>query len=191
MFDKQIVSKCDKCIIGKNEKAGKINLLHRNIGEIRRGSVDNEILIILSRYETDKFINLFEKKLKRFKLNSYCIISGLDCSIKDIKGYTQFELYKYCNTVDNLDKYKNLKVIITCGSGLFAITKSADIGGWWEFKEYLFNQTYFYTGFNYSKKGIRVYPIPFLDEFLIKYDSFERFFVDKQLKFIREYLNDN
>lgn len=187
MFDKKKVSKCDNCIIGKNEKKGKIKVLDRGDGSLRRGKYDAEVLIVLSRYETDKFIVMLENYLRKYEIKNYAIISGLDCSIKDIKGYTQYELYKYCDTV-NLDKFENLKVVLTIGAGLFAITKTNDINNWREFKEFVFNQTYFYTGFN-QDRVLRVYPLPYLDE-IKDFDSFERYFTERQLEFIVNYLNE-
>ena len=185
MFKKIINIKCNNCSIGKKELKGDVKSLDKNIGCIRRGKIENEVLIVLSRYETDKYIDKFELYLKKYKINSYVIIGGLDCSISSIKDYTQHEIYKYCNAVD-LNRFPNLKCILTIGSGLFAITKSSDLTHWAEFKEFIFNQTYFYTGFD-SDRNLRVYALPYLDE-ILKFNSFERNFTEKQLEFVKGHL---
>ena len=51
-----------------------------------------------------------------------------------------------------------MKAIITIDSGLLSVTRSSDIIHWSEFKEYEFNPTYFYTGFN-SGVHVPVFPI--------------------------------
>jgi len=69
-----------------------------------------------------------------------------------------------------------------------SVTQSSDIGTWEDFSEFLFNQTYFYTPFQWKKK-IRVYPIPRLTDWLTK-DTFEGFFTKKQIIKIKEYLKN-
>jgi hypothetical protein len=188
-FETKKISKCDKCIITKKNKKGELKSFHKeNDLFIRKGNEKAEILIILSRYEIIEYVNKLGSFLEKFKFKDYAIVNGLQCNFLVPKNLKLVELYSYCNNVD-LKIFPNLKVIITLGSAIYNITKSTDIGHWSEFKEFLFNQTYFYTGFNEERK-IRVYPLPYIDEiFNNDCDSFEYFFSIKQIGFIKEFLN--
>jgi hypothetical protein len=187
MFKKVEANKCNNCKIGKKVKKDEYKFLARKFADIRKGTEDSEILIVLPKYESDKFIERLEREfLKNFGLSNYVIVSGIDCMISKTKDFSfSYDIYTYCDAV-NLDRFKNLKVIITLGAGLFAITQTSDLKGWQNFKEFKFNQTYFYTGFDCDRK-LRVYPLPHIEEMFVG-DSFERYFADKQFKFIKKYL---
>jgi len=199
-FEIKKISKCDKCIITKKNKKKELKFFHKeNDILIRKGNEKAEILIILSRYERNEYVNKLIDFLEKFKFKDYTIVNGLQCGFWVPKNLKLAELYSYCDNVD-LKNFPNLKVIITLGSAIYNITKSTDIGHWSEFKEFLFNQTYFYTGFN-EERQIRVYPFPYIDDLFSvksldhnvhdKSDSFEYFFSIKQIGLIKEFLNDS
>ncbi len=188
MFEKITINKCNKCVVGKKIEKGSAILLDRKLNTIRRGNKDAEVLIIQSRYDSEEYTAKFENEfVRRLGIKNYAIVSGLDCSIVDIKGVTQYSLYKHCNTI-NLEDYPNLKAVVTLGSGLFSITKTKDLENWREFREFVFNQTYFYTEFSSSKK-VRVYPLSFYDDMI--YSPFNKTFAEKQITSLKGYLRNH
>ena len=150
-----------------------------------------DLLIIVEMYD-ERYLNFLNKFLQKKNFTNYAIVAGINCNNPTYSLPTpMYSIYSNCNPL-NIDDY-NPKVILTIGNGLYAITKTDDIPSWKDFWEFKFNQTYFYTGFEYKNK-IRVYPIPqlisWVDSDYCVIDNFEHFFVNKQLSFIRNYLSN-
>ena len=103
-----------------------------------------------------------------FTDNIFNVYDVIHNSIKDIKSRQNQE-------IDTIE-YKCIMVI---GRAINFVTKSDDLQSWLDFSEYIFNQTYFWY------KGKKVFPVPFLSEW-IKSDNFQRFFVIKQIEKIKK-----
>ncbi len=180
---KKGLTKCDKCILGKKIKTKKITLLDKKLNEID-GSKKSSLLIIMARPESDTMIFSFKQLLESQGIYDYAIAFGVGCAVPEMKDYLKHPLYAYCNNI-NLKEFPNIKVIMTLGSGLLAITKNSDIVSWQEFKEFLFNQTYFYPPI--GEKQVPIYPLPYID--MILQTGFEKLFTIKiQLQEIKKIL---
>lgn len=146
---------------------------------------NGEILIITDMVEYPDMYSDFKSFLKSKGIINYTLVSATKCRTKNFKMTTSppaYKIFKQCITYDFIQKY-NPKVILTIGRALQVITKSDDIPNYSDFEEINFNQTYFYY------KDVRVYPLPYLFEFIEK-DTFQKFFVTKQLTFVKKYLNN-
>ncbi len=183
----QVSIKCSNCLLQKKKLCTdkKDTEVYKQFGK------NKDILIILEMQENEDRMLEFLKVLNKQKLFNefnFTITTGLLCRSKDYEIPSPiYKIYRNCNCIQK-EKYEDYKVIITIGRGLFSITQSDDISGWQDFDEYLFNQTYFYTGIDWKNK-IRVYPLPIFNDWL-HYDNFSNFFVKKQFKFIYDYLKN-
>jgi len=181
---KEFISKCQNCPL---KDKNKVECKQDNFILYEEGRKD--ILVIHDSPEKDpEYLFKFVRYLKLKGIQNFAVTTGIQC--RGIAGELpspQYAIYKTCNWIAE-DKIKEYKVIVTTGRAVYAITKSDDIIGWMEFNELLFNQTYFYTPFNWNKK-LRVYPLPGLYDWLLK-DNFNKFFVNKQLEFIQDHLKN-
>lgn len=187
-FFQQKDSKCLQCLLNKKGSCDNKDIVFETI---KKGK-SKDILIIMEMPELKstraKFIEKILNRNKLFKEFDYEVVHGISCHpIKGELSSPAYKTYENCNLITE-KKYSDYKVIITIGRALYSITQSPDIPGWKEFSEYLFNPTYFYTGFNWNKK-IRVYPIPLFSEWLNK-DNFNNHYVFKQFSFIYDYLKN-
>lgn len=187
-FEKKVV-KCVKCKLQKDHNKKKVDIAFKRIGDIK-GDKNSPVLIILSEAQSDVYINHLKNILFKVGLHDYAMICAVECMVKDgLAKARSPEVIFHCNSV-NLDLFPNVKAIVTVGSALYSITKNKDLVAWFEFQEYMFNQTYFYTGFE-SKKHIRVYPIPHTDEIVKNdFDNYEVVFAKRQFKKIKDFLNE-
>jgi len=178
---KKVISKCDNCPLqkkGLSIKQDSPYILKEN---------GKDILIIMEDKQPSDRFKKFDEYVKNY-FSSYTIVSGVNCGCTSGEFPSPvYSIYKYCNLITE-EFTKQFKVVITVGSALNAITQTADISSWENFSEFLFNQTYFYTPFQWNKK-IRVYPIPRITYWMDR-DTFEGFFVKKQIVFIKEYLKN-
>jgi DNA polymerase-1 len=177
---KSINEKCLKCNIYKK----KLSEGKSNYKPIIKGN--GEVLVILESPEYEKYRKNIINWLDSHQIINYEIISGIECfALLEKVPSPYYNIYSTCNLI-NENKYKNKKVIITLGRALYSVTKCDDIGSWIDLCEYQFNQTYFYTGYEWNRK-IRVYPVPIIVESKM---NFESYFANKQLSYIKEYLNN-
>lgn len=182
------VVKCSKCNIQKKHDKKEIEISSKSIGYLK-GNKNSEILIILPELLSDLQVSYLEDTLFKLGIQEYAIICSLECSVKKtfIK-YKTPEIIFECNPL-KLNLFPKIKVILTVGSALYSVTKNKDISTWEDFIEILYNQTYFYMGFN-SKKKIRVYPLPSIEEIKSNnFDNFENLFMKKQLSFAKDFVN--
>lgn len=179
-FDtKEVVVKCSNCPLKGNSCNYSDNTLVYDKG--------TDVLFVLEFQEDRKILEFFKNRVSRY-FEHFSIAVGLNCSPKNKEVKSPiYKTYKYCNTLTEefVSKYK---VVVVVGNALQAITQNSDIDNWIDFNEFLFNQTYLYTRYNWKKKT-RVYPIPKIIEWQGQ-DNFKNFFVNKQFKFIREYLDN-
>lgn len=176
-------TKCSKCPLVKHRNF-KTELIE--VGKSGSG----EVLFVLEFPEAKEQIDKFRSFLYKNNFNNYRIIAGLQCQPKNytITGSTYIP-YGHCNLITEEYVIKNnIKVIVTIGRAVNAITQSDDIPSWKEFSEILFNQTYFITPFHWKIK-IRVYPIPAFYEFL-GLDNFENYFTRFQFSKIQDHLKN-
>lgn len=148
----------------------------------KKGNGDVLVVTPYLMYETG--LKWFQKELEKKGIKDYVIVSGTKCDTIMDSITPAHQPYKICKTISE-GKY-NPKVIITVGKGLKAIAVTDDLPSWREFCETKFNQTYFYTGYDWKEK-IRVYPIPVFGEWRGQ-DNFENWFVMKQFANVSEFL---
>lgn len=181
-FDQE--SKCKHCLITK--KGLKVAEKKEYAELVKKGNP--EVAILLEFPEPGNLFGMFLNFLDRVKLNNYVVLTSIQCQIsgKDLpKPYTQ--LYSNCDLITEASlstSYPNLKVIAPVGRSIYTITDH--FNGYFEFIEYLFNPTYFYTPYQWNNKW-RVYPIPSIVDFIRK-DNFQKKFATVQFENIRNYL---
>ncbi|HPJ87238.1 MAG TPA: DNA polymerase [Candidatus Pacearchaeota archaeon] len=175
----EVVSKCHKCPLKKNSHCYNDKIMMINKGY--------DVLFVLESNEPSNRLQYFINKVDRI-FTSYSIINGINCSPKNGEMPSPiYKIYRHCNNITE-ELASKYKVVVTIGSGLQAITQSSDINTYEDFTEFLFNQTYFYTRYDWKKKT-RVYPIPRITDWQGQ-DNFRSFFVNKQFTFVKEYLKN-
>lgn len=181
-FDQE--SKCKTCLITKKGLpiTEKVDYF-----EVAR-SGDPEVLIILEMPEDKGLMKMFLNMLNQtIKLDNYAVIVGVQCGVKGgdlpkplVKFYSNCELI----SEETLYQYKNLKAIVPVGRAITSLT--TEFSGYFDFIEYQFNPTYFYTPFQWKKK-IRIYPVPTLVDYIRK-DNFVKKYAITQFSYIRDYV---
>lgn len=178
----ETMAKCAKCRLHNHE-----TVLAKNPNNILV-STGKDLLVVLEMAESPAKIAVLQNFLKKYGIQSYTIVSGLQCSTKEFALPSPiYKIYRTCDTLTKFD-VSDYKAVVTIGRAINAITQSDDITSYADFYEYLFNQTYFYTSIH-EKKPIRVYPVPPLTSILI--DDFNNFFYNRQFEFLSSYLKAN
>lgn len=188
-FFKPLNTKCLSCKIGK-KKAGTIEESHAP--SIVKKNGKGEILILLEIPEPKEMIDKLVKWLAFYRITNYTIANSFGCRNNKFEIPSPLnEGYGHCGMVSH-EMLNQYKVIVPVGRAIHAVTGTDDINSWHEFMEHIFNDTFFYTPYEYNKKYksmLRVYPIPKLIEF-VKTDTFPEFFAKFQLleatKWIKE-----
>jgi DNA polymerase-1 len=181
---KRSSTKCSNCLLQQKGLIRQDNRDQRTSLVVKKG--EPEILFIFEMPESNRFLNNFIKFLERQDINNYEIRAGLKCnSYQSEISKPYYKAFKNCNCLPDLSSYK---VIVPIGRAISAVTQSDDVVSWIEFGEFKFNPTYFYTSFESNKK-IRVYPLPGLYDWLFE-DKFQKYYAKKQIKFIKQYLNN-
>lgn len=194
MFEvRKLPTKCDTCSCFLYCKKNNIIIENDFTSEIVKQSGNGDILFIIDHHRKNKDLYKFSNFLEKQNINNYMIVASLNC----IFDYTNnpsiladCNLHNYCKKID-IAKY-NPKVIITVGSGIYQIANTGDITSWQYFNEYQFNQTYFYTSYEFNVKNnkkIRVYPLPYFYDMIENYD-FEYNYAKIQLEKVKNYLID-
>lgn len=172
-------NKCEKCRIKKDN----IVNFKDNAFVAQNGNAD--ILVVLDMYDYDETIQKFISFLKNKNLNNFQIYSATQCRSKNLEIPSPiYSVYNHCNCFNFNNLQHKPKVIIAVGRAIFYFLQDNDFSDWRDFSEYQFNPTYFYY------KGIRVYPIPSLHEW-IGGSGFQYAFTIKQFTCIKEYLKLN
>lgn len=176
-------SKCKHCLITK--KGLKVTEKKEFTELYKKGNP--EVAILLEFPEPGNLYSMFLNFLDRARLDNYVVLTSIQCQIsgKDLpKPYTQ--LYSNCELINegNLSIYPNLKALVPVGRSIYTVTD--EFNGYFEFIEYLFNPTYFYTPYQWKNKW-RVYPLPSLVDFIRK-DNFQKKFATVQLDFVKSFI---
>jgi len=152
-------------------------------------SFDNvDILFLTDTVEDENDLIKLTKFVQNLGVKNYVITNAVGCKTRNYEFPTPlYSTYAYCKRFD-IEKY-NPKVVIALGKSLFHFTKSSVFSSWREFREFLFNDTYFYPHIKSKWKG-RIYPVGFLTE-IFDFTSFEnhhfKFQVNYALKHIQNY----
>lgn len=189
-FFTPVSSKCMSCGLTKKKT---ISIEEKNAPFIVKKNGKGEMLILLETPEDKKTLDKFIAWLQYNRITNYTIANAYGCRTNkyDIvtplnKGYVHCSMFDY----SVLNEYK---VIVPVGRALHAVTGTDDIPSWHEFMEYIFNDTFFYTPYEFNKiykKMLRVYPIPKLIEF-VKTDTFPESFARIQFKNARDFLKQS
>lgn len=180
---------CKKCTLNNNNKK---QCLAKTKDSVQKKVGKGNTLIITEWFYDRTLIYNLEIFLRTNGISDYTLLNGIDCQLNNLfdkKGdkLPLTSIYSNCNTISAVN-LNDFDAIITVGQALYSVTQTDDIPDWKEFNEYLFNPTFFYTGFKTDKK-IRVYPLPPLDEFIDR-DNFQNFYAKKQIEFIKDYFAD-
>lgn len=155
-FQSYEISKCD-CNL-----ESKTNFIEENEFQRIEGT-GKDTLIILEMYESEESMDWFyEFLIKEKSLRNFTLISALRCQPKGFEiPSPSHKYFSKCGIVETYLNTNDYPIILTVGKALFSITKNSDIATWEDFYEYLFNDTFFYTGYE-EKSTLRrkVYPLP-------------------------------
>lgn len=183
--------KCQGCKLNTKEFKKKIQS-KRHI-PIQVNSKNSDVLFITERPLSNTLELFFQKKINN--LFTYDVVNGLDCFIKKEFDYPSpvHPIFESCGNLKNIDLSK-YKAIICEGRSVYSLTKSSDLKYYHDFTEIVFNQTYFLYNTQNNNKLIRVYPVPYRDEFINDSGSgfkavWEKNYFDFQLLKIQEYLS--
>lgn len=173
------MAKCAKCRLHEHE-----SVLSKEPNNILI-ETGKDLLIVLEMAEKKDTIYRLQKLLQNKGIQSYTIVSGLQCVTKDYELPSPlYKIYRNCNTLTKFD-ISDFKAIISVGRAINAITQSDDISSYSDFYEHTFNPTYFYTSIH-EKKPVRVYPVPPATS--IYKDDFNSYFFMKQVDFAASYI---
>jgi DNA polymerase-1 len=187
-FQIQKVSlECPKCPLNKDQK-----VVHKIDKQFLYKQGERLDILFILEMPSLVYLDVFTKFLIQKQVTNFGIISGIKCEPASLELPNPFApLFENCGVCK--PNFLKPKVIVTVGRAIFAITQTSDLVSWKDFCEFNFNPTYFYTGYEWKEK-IRIYPLPpFIDwitEDLSIKDNFEKFYVIKQLTFIREFLKE-
>jgi len=184
-------SRCDRCPLELEIKKGKLKRAsQKNERQFRQDlhDVSNlDILFITDSVERpedfDKFFNLIKSK----GVKNFAITSAIGCRTFSFElPSPTYETYSYCNSFD-IQKY-NPKVVVAMGRSLFHFTRSSIFSSWREFREFIFNDTFFYPHIKDKWKG-RIYPCGFLSD-IFDFSSFEHYHFLRQIEFIQKHIDN-
>jgi DNA polymerase I-like protein with 3'-5' exonuclease and polymerase domains len=152
-------------------------------------SFDNvDILFLTDTVEDEDELKKLNKFVQNLGVKNYVITNAVGCKTRNYEFPTPlYSTYVYCKRFD-IEKY-NPKVVITLGKAIFHFTKGSVFASWREFREFLFNDTYFYPHIKSKWKG-RIYPVGFLPD-IFDFSSFEnhhfKFQVEQCIKHVANY----
>lgn len=184
-------SYCDNCPLECNIKSGKLKRSSQKnekqyISDTNLDSID--ILFLTDCVEQEDDLVKFNKFIVNLGIKNYAITNAIGCRTTTYEVSTPtYATYSYCKIFD-IEKY-NPKVVIALGKSFFYFTKSSVFPSWRDFREFLFNDTYFYPHIKSKWKG-RIYPAGFLPE-IFDFSSFEhhhfKYQVEQVIKHIANY----
>lgn len=186
-FQREDNNRCD-CVLDK-----KTNFI-KDKEYLKIEGTGEDVLFVLEMYEPEGMLDSFLNRIRKVGIKNYTVISALRCQTKgmDIPS-PSFKFFNKCDVVDKYLKTDKYPIIAPIGRALFSITKNSDITGVEDFYEYIFNDTFFLSGYeedSYIRR--KIYPLPpiyktYKEKALygVK-DNFESFFLEHQLKKIKE-----
>ena len=138
-------SYCDQCPVECDVKAKKIERIsERNQTQFtsdNTGVID--VLFLTDTIEHEDLLQKLNKYIQNLGIKNYAIVSAIGCKTKHfLLPSPTYSTYTYCRSF-NIEKY-NPKVVIPLGRSLFYFTKGSVFSSWREFKEFIFNDTFFY-----------------------------------------------
>ena len=184
-------SSCDNCPLDIQVKNGKFKR-----DSLRNSSIvltdletisDVNVLFLTDVVEKEDDLLKFERLIKKLGIDRYVITSAIGCRTANYKlPSPTYSTMIYCKSF-NVDKY-NPRVVVSLGRSYNYFTRGAVFDTYDEFKEYIFNDTYFYPHIKSIWKG-RIYPAGFLSK-IFDVTSFDYFFFKKQVAFVRDHLSN-
>jgi len=188
-------SYCDKCPLELEIKKGNLKRSsERNeyqcISDMEN-PINVDILFLTDCVEHSDDLFKLERFIKQLNISNYVITSAVGCRPENyIFPSPLYSTYVYCKSF-NIERY-NPKVVIALGKSLFYFTKSSVFSSWRDFREYLFNDTFFYPHIKSKWKG-RIYPSGFLTE-IFDFSSFEhhhfKFQIEQAISHLNNYENE-
>jgi hypothetical protein len=184
-------SYCDLCPIEQAVKNKKLKVILRNEKpEIRsdlRDLSNIDYLFLTDTIEQEKDLDKLYTLIKSKGIKRFVITPAIGCRTESYEIPSPFyATYSYCKCFD-INKY-NPKVVITTGKAFMHFTKSSVFDSWREFREFLFNETYFLPHIKSKWKG-RIYPSGFIQD-IFQFDTFEYLHFTKQLEFAKKHVEN-
>jgi len=184
-------SHCDKCPLELCIKDGSLTRasLKKEI-QIKSDIQDYsnvDYLFLTDTVERPEDLNKLFNLIKNKGIVNFAITSAIGCRTLNYELPTPlYSTYNYCNSFD-IKKF-NPKCVITTGKGLTHFTKGSVFSSWREFRECVFNETYFYPHIKSEWKG-RIYPSGFIQD-IFHFDTFEHYHFCEQLKFAKQHIEN-
>lgn len=184
-------SYCDLCPVEQAVKNNKLKVILKNEKpEVRsdlRDFSNIDYLFLTDTMEQEKDLDKLYNLIKSKGIKRFLITSAIGCRTVGYEIPSPFyATYSYCKCFD-INKY-NPKVVITTGKAFMHFTKSSVFDSWREFREFIFNETYFLPHIKSKWKG-RIYPSGFVHD-IFQFDTFEYLHFTKQLEFAKKHVEN-
>jgi DNA polymerase-1 len=135
---------------------------------------------------SENFIKIC-KFIQNLGVSSFVATSAIGCRGQGYAvGTPQYAVYNYCKSFD-IHHY-NPKVVVCFGRALNYFTKTDVFDGYRDFREHIFNDTYFYPHIESSWKG-RIYPVGYLSN-IFDFTSFENFHFKFQIQQVLQHIKN-
>lgn len=184
-------SYCDFCPLEKDIKANKLKRAsQRKEVQIKSDVSDYsniDYLFLTDCVERPEDFSKLFKLLQNKGIKNFVLTSAIGCRTVSFElPKPMYSTYTYCNSFD-IKKF-NPKVVFTFGKAFMYFTKSSVFDSWREFREFIFNETYFYPHIKSEWKG-RIYPCAFIHD-LFQFDTFEHLHFTKNIEFAKKHIEN-
>jgi hypothetical protein len=184
-------SYCDSCPLEKDIKANKLKRAsQRKEVQIKSDVSDYsniDYLFLTDCVERPEDFSKLFKLLQNKGIKNFALTSAIGCRTVSFElPKPMYSTYTYCNSFD-IEKF-NPKVVFTFGKAFMYFTKSSVFDSWREFREFIFNETYFYPHIKSEWKG-RIYPCAFIHD-LFQFDTFEHLHFTKNIEFAKQHIEN-
>jgi DNA polymerase I-like protein with 3'-5' exonuclease and polymerase domains len=184
-------SRCDSCplekdiLLGKFKRASKRKEIQIKSDLEDYSNVD--YLFLTDCVEQDKDLDKLYNLIRNKGIKNFAITSAIGCRTVSYEVSTPlYVTYNYCNSF-NIKKF-NPKVVFTFGKAMLYFTRGSVFNSWRDFREFIFNETYFYPHIKEEWKG-RIYPCSFIHD-LFQFDTFEHLHFSKNLEFAQKHIDN-
>lgn len=184
-------SRCDSCPLEKDILLGKFKRSSKRKEIQIKSDLEDysnvDYLFLTDCVEQDKDLEKLYNLIRNKGVKNFAITSAIGCRTVSYEVSTPlYVTYNYCDSF-NIKKF-NPKVVFTFGKAMLYFTRGSVFNSWRDFREFIFNETYFYPHIKEEWKG-RIYPCSFIHD-LFQFDTFEHLHFSKNLEFAQKHIDN-
>jgi DNA polymerase I-like protein with 3'-5' exonuclease and polymerase domains len=182
---------CSHCPLEKEVKAETLKRASKknefSIRSDRENPSNLDIIVLTDSVEKPTDIEKLFKLCVQKGLKNFAIMPAISCRCMNYDlPKPAYAAYAYCKSF-KIEKY-NPKVVITTGKAFMHFTKGDVFSSWRDFREFLFNETWFLPHIASKWKG-RIYPAAFIQD-IFHFDTFEHLHFSKQVEFAKKHVEN-